>query len=125
MSLKVHGVSMFGRLIEQNIDQAHDLARVIRRTASLELLAPVELNVVCFRFNNGAVGEQDLDSLNEEVLLRLQESGVAVPSGTRLDGRFAIRVAVTNHRSEPGDFDLLVREVLRLGAALTRERARP
>ena len=37
---------------------------------------------------------------------------------TMLDGQFAIRVAHTNHRTRREDFDLFVREVIRLGAAL-------
>ena len=41
-----------------------------------------------------------------------------MPSQTTLDGRFAIRVCITNHRSEDRDFDLLVDEVVRLGAEL-------
>jgi hypothetical protein len=52
------------------------------------------------------------------VLLRLQESGVAIPSQTTLNGRFALRVAVTNHRSRREDFDLLVQSVVDLAATL-------
>ena len=52
--------------------------------------------------------------------MRLQESGEAVPSGTVLGGRFALRVAITNHRSRRPDFDLLVRATLR-AAAVVRE----
>ena len=54
-------------------------------------------------------------------------SGTALPSHTILNGRFVIRVAITNHRSDYGDFDLLVETVARLGAAsemlLTRDKA--
>jgi len=53
--------------------------------------------------------------LNEEILLQLQESGLAVPSSTTLNGQYAIRVSITNHRSRREDFELLVQEVLRLG----------
>lgn len=120
MSLKVHGARKFGRLIEQNIDQAHRLAHMVESEPRLELLAPVSLNVVCFRFNPGNAGPPEIDSLNEEIVMRLQESGVAVPSGTRIAGRFAIRVAITNHRSRSGDFDLLVSEVLKIGGAISR-----
>ena len=35
-----------------------------------------------------------------------------------LDGKFAIRVAITNHRSRREDFDLLVRAVVETGTAL-------
>jgi glutamate/tyrosine decarboxylase-like PLP-dependent enzyme len=59
-----------------------------------------------------------LDALNEEVLLRIQESGVAIPSSTRIRGQFAIRVAITNHRSRREDFAMLVDEVLAHGRAV-------
>ena len=51
----------------------------------------------------------------------MQESGIAAPSNTRLNGRYAIRVANTNHRSRREDFDLLVQTVVRLGDALAAE----
>ena len=60
---------------------------------------------------------EKLNALNTEILLRIQESGVAIPSQTMLDGKFAIRVAITNHRSRREDFDLLVRTVVDTGSA--------
>jgi len=114
-SLKAHGSAKHGRLIEQNIEQAHYLKTLIERESHLELLAPVELNVVCFRFNPGLDDEAQLNQMNEEIVIRIQESGLAVTSGTRLSGRFAIRVAVTNHRSKKVDFELLTSRVLELG----------
>jgi glutamate/tyrosine decarboxylase-like PLP-dependent enzyme len=119
-SLKTHGTLKFGRLIEQNIEQAQYLAALIESEPHLERLAPVELNVVCFRFNPGTCPPAELDRINEEILVRIQESGVAVPSGTRIGGRFAIRVAVTNHRSKRHDFNLLVTHVLSIAADLTQ-----
>jgi hypothetical protein len=62
-----------------------------------------------------------LNALNEEILLRVQEQGIAVPSSTVLDGRFALRVAITNHRSRREDFDLFVDAVLATGAELTAD----
>ena len=53
--------------------------------------------------------------MNRELLMRLQESGIAAPSSTVLDSRFAIRVAITNHRSRRADFDMLVEAVLSIG----------
>jgi hypothetical protein len=114
----------YGRLIEQNIDQARYLAALIKKNKSLQLLAPVELNIVCFRHNPGIYGERDLDRMNE-ILIRIQESGVSVPSGTRVSGRFAIRVAVTNHRSTRSDFRLLMDQVLKLGSGLQAEGHEP
>ena len=118
MSLKAHGARTFGRLIEQNVRQAAYLAGLVESHARLELLAPVPLNVVCFRFRAEGMGEAELNALNQEILLRVQESGLAVPSSTLLGGKFAIRVAVTNHRSRLADFDLLVEAVADTGEAL-------
>jgi glutamate/tyrosine decarboxylase-like PLP-dependent enzyme len=86
----------------------------------LELVAPVSLNVVCFRYT-ADLDETTLNTLNEELLLRLQESGVAVPSGTTIDGKFCLRAAIVNHRSRRSDFDTLVEATTRLGRQLFHE----
>ncbi len=115
MSIKEHGLEKYGRMIEQNVEQAHYLDQLVRADEQLELLAPTATNIVCFRYNPGDLPEGHLDRLNEEILFRLHEQGTAVPTYTRLDGRFALRVANTNHRSRREDFELLAREVVRLG----------
>jgi glutamate/tyrosine decarboxylase-like PLP-dependent enzyme len=120
MSLKEHGIDRYARLVGQNIDQARHLAELVRAAPDLELMAPVPLNVVCFRWVGGGFDEATLDAINQEVLLTLHESGIAVPSNAVLNGRFTIRVAITNHRSRREDFELLVREVRRLGAESAR-----
>jgi len=118
MSFKTHGTDAFARLIHQNVRQAHYLAGLVTKHPLLELLAPAPLNVVCFRVKVPGKTDAELNALNQEILLRLQESGIAVPSQTMLDGRFAIRVAVTNHRSRREDFDLLVQSVVDISSAL-------
>jgi len=115
MSLKEHGLEKYGRLIQQNVDQARYLAELVEEEPDLELLAPVPLNIVCFRFAPLDLDEASLNDLNNEILLQLHESGTAVPSSTMINDKFAIRAAITNHRSRREDFDLLVREVLRIG----------
>jgi len=120
MSVKEHGIEKFGRLIQQNVDQARYLEKLVRATPELELLAPVPLNIVCFRYVGRVSDEAAIDTLNRELLLRLHEGGMAAPSYTILDGKYALRVCNTNHRSRREDFDLLVREVLRLGEILSR-----
>jgi len=62
-----------------------------------------------------------LDNLNQEIMFLLHERGLAVPSYTRLNGKFALRVAITNHRSRKEDFDFLVAKVIEIGQEITRE----
>ncbi len=118
MSLKTHGTRAFGRLVEQNVRQALHLRDLIEADPRLELLAPVPLNVVCFRFKSPGLDDATLDRVNQEILIRVQEQGIAVPSSTVLEGRFALRVAITNHRSRMEDFDLFVGAVTRIGEEL-------
>jgi len=118
MSLKEHGSRKYGRLIQQNIDQAHYLAELIAAAPELELAAPVTLNVVCFRYIRPGLDDAALDALNKQILVELQEQGIAAPSGTIIGGKYVLHVAHTNHRSRREDFDILVREVIRIGKEL-------
>lgn len=120
MSLKEHGTDRYGEQIEQNVAQARYLARLIAVQPELELAAPVPLNIVCFRYVGDRSAAVDWDSVNREVLMRIQERGIAAPSSTVLDGKFAIRAAITNHRSTRPDFDMLVDATLAIGREVSR-----
>jgi glutamate/tyrosine decarboxylase-like PLP-dependent enzyme len=120
MSMKEQGVERIGAAIQANMDQARHLARLIVKSPDLELLAPVSLNTVCFRFVGAQLPNAALNQLNQAILTELQIRGLAVPSQTTLAGRFAIRVCITNHRSELNDFDALVRDVISLGRELSQ-----
>ena len=125
MSMKEQGVSRIGAAIQDNIDQAHYLAAKISEADLLELLTPVSMNIVCFRFAPAGLTLEQLNALNQAILVQLQVRGIAVPSQTILEGRFAIRVCITNHRSELADFDALFDAVLALGAELGGTVERP
>lgn len=118
MMMKETGARKLGALIQQNIDQAQYLARLVEADPALELMAPAPLNIVCFRYAPEAMDNATLDALNTEILLRIQESGAALPSHTRIAGRFAIRASITNHRTRMEDIDNLVALALDHGRAI-------
>jgi aromatic-L-amino-acid decarboxylase len=120
MCFKEQGLEKIGRVIQQNVEQARYLEQLVNVDPHLENVSPVPLNVVNFRFRADGLDEEALNRLNEELLTRLQESGAAVPSSTTLKGKVALHVAITNHRSRRADFDLLVREVVRIGKELMK-----
>jgi glutamate/tyrosine decarboxylase-like PLP-dependent enzyme len=119
LSLKAHGARHHAAVIEQNVEDAGRFASAIEAHPDFELLAPVSLNIVCFRYAPARLPAPRLNAVNQELLLRLQESGAAVLSSTQIRGQFALRLANVNHRSEPADFDLLLEALLKLGAALS------
>jgi glutamate/tyrosine decarboxylase-like PLP-dependent enzyme len=118
MSMKEQGVARIGAAIQENIDQAAYLGRRVETEPDLELLTPVSMNTVCFRYSPPGLGDAQLNPLNQYILAELQLRGIAVPSQTILGGRFAIRVCITNHRSALTDFDALIGAALELGQEL-------
>lgn len=118
LNLQAYGVDRFSGAIARNIRQAAFLAGLVAREPELELLAPVPLNIVNFRFRGRGQDENSLNRLNARILAQIQERGIAVPSSTQLGGRFALRVAITNHRSQREDFESLVAAVLELAHEL-------
>ena len=115
MALKEHGVEKFGRLIDQNIEQARRLSARIDAESDLELVAPTNINIVCFRYRPAGFDDVALKALNTEIMLRLQEEGLAAVSDTTVHGQHCLRAAINNHRTREEDLELLVRETLRLG----------
>ncbi len=120
MCMKEQGTDRIGAAIGTNIEQARYLERLILAAPDLELLAPVSMNIVCFRYAPVSGAAEALNALNQAILVQVQTRGIAVPSHTVLNGSFAIRVCITNHRSENSDFDLLVKAVLEIGAERLR-----
>jgi glutamate/tyrosine decarboxylase-like PLP-dependent enzyme len=115
MLLKQHGIQKYARLVRKNLEQAEYLGMRVRASRDLELMAEVSLNIVCYRYNPGGMEDEQLNRLNKEILMRLHEEGIATPSYTLLHGRYALRAAITNHRSRLTDFDALIEGTLRIG----------
>jgi aromatic-L-amino-acid decarboxylase len=111
LSLRYHGLSAFHAAIAANLAQAQLLAELVDAEPALELLAPVELSAVCFRWSNGG----DLDTLNEanEALLRsVNEAGRVWLSNASVRGVVGLRACITNHRTTEQDVSAIVAEVL-------------
>ena len=109
-TLKVYGAAKLGQMISHTCELAQYLKQRIEITPQLELLAPVSLNIVCFRYRC-----DNADKINAHIVIALQESGIAAPSTTRLQGRLAIRAAIVNHRTSHCDIDALLNATLALG----------
>lgn len=119
-SIKTFGMEVLARSIERNIDQAQFVADYARNHRDLELLAPVPMNVVNLRFVKDGLSNEVLNELNRKILIQLQSDGTAVPSSTMLHGRFALRLAITNHRTLTEDLTTFLDETVKLGNDLVR-----
>ncbi len=106
MTLRAYGTDRLGAVVEQCCALAARLAARIDAEPALERLAPVPLNIVCFR-----VRDAD-DAANAALVADLHEEGSFAPSTTRIGGRMAIRAAIVNHRTRAEDVDGLVDAIL-------------
>ncbi|MGB5661610.1 pyridoxal phosphate-dependent decarboxylase family protein, partial [Eudoraea sp.] len=79
MSLKEHGSQRFGRMISRNVDQAHYLGALVNQHRDLELIAPIGMDIVCFRYNPGSLSQDELNALNKEIKLQIEERAIALP----------------------------------------------
>jgi glutamate/tyrosine decarboxylase-like PLP-dependent enzyme len=112
LSLRYHGFNAFRAAINADLAHARQLADRIRSTPELELLAPVTLSAVCFRYRPRDRSVADLNALNAELLRRVVRRGRIYLSNASLAGQFALRACFVNHRTTAADVDLIVPEVL-------------
>jgi len=105
-TLKVYGTAHLGANIAYTCRLAQYLKARVEACPELELMAPVTLNIVCFRLRGA-----DPDALNRRIVTELQEAGAVAPSTTVLGGSRVIRAAIVNHRTQPRDIDALVEAV--------------
>jgi glutamate/tyrosine decarboxylase-like PLP-dependent enzyme len=119
-TLKVYGTDAIAAVVRQSCTLARYLEQRIAATPELELMAPVELNIVCFRYRF-AFAEDRAGQLNRRIAIELQESGKVAPSTTTLNGRVALRAALVNHRTSSAEVDTLVEATLAHGRALALE----
>ena len=115
-TIQVYGAEKLGTIIAKTCSLAQYLRQRIEAEPVLELLAPVSLNIVCFGYRGA-----DPDTLNAAIAVAVQNSGIAAPSTTTINGRLAIRAAIVNHRTQSMDLDNLLAAVVRFGRILNKE----
>jgi aromatic-L-amino-acid decarboxylase len=128
MVLKVHGAGAIREIIDHHLELAAAFEDWVRATSGFELLAPTMTSVVCFRRVPPAASRwpepdraERLDSLNAELLERLNHAGGLFLSHCRLGGRFALRVCITHLRSGRPDIERLERALVEIAPSLEAE----
>ena len=117
LSIRYNGLAAFRAAIAENLAQANSLAELIEETSSLELLAPVELSAVCFRWSDGD-GDM-LNELNDAVLRSVNQAGRVWLSNASVRGTAGLRACITNHRTTEQDVRRVVDEVLSAASRVT------
>jgi len=110
LSVRYHGLDAFREAIRNDLENAQRLATLVREEPRLELLAPVPLSAVCFRYVAG-LAEQERNAFNARLMARINARGRVYLSNATLSGRFALRACFVNHRTTPEDVRTVIAEV--------------
>lgn len=121
-SLRYHGLGAFRESIAKDLRQARRLGESIAQRRELELMAPIELSAVCFRYiGDGNLPEAKANQLNFDILRRVVARGQVYLSNATLRGKFCLRGCITNHRTTDADIDRVPIEVLAAAGEVVRE----
>jgi aromatic-L-amino-acid decarboxylase len=119
MAFKAYGAEVLRAAIEDNILTMRHLADLIDLSNDFELLAPVSLSAVCFRYRTENAQYHDdegyLSLLNKEILDAVAKDGRVYIAGTTIQGKAALRACCTNHRTGPSDVEYLMTVLRELG----------
>ena len=121
LSLRYHGLANFCEAIRNDLDSAAYLAGRVDTEPELERLAPAPLSAVCFRYvpHGDTEIRESLDELNQDILRRVVRRGRVFLSNATINGKFALRGCIVNHRATRAGLDEVVRETLAVGRELS------
>jgi len=112
-SLRYHGFQAFRDSISKDLRQAQYLGSLVEKAAEFELLAPITLSAVCFRYvGDGSSSEEERNRLNQEILKRINERGRVYLSNAALHSKFCLRACIVNHRTTDADVEAVLSEAL-------------
>jgi aromatic-L-amino-acid decarboxylase len=100
MVIRAFGADGLARRLERHCDLATTFAAWVTDQPDWIVAAPVPFSLVCFRHAPAGLGDEACDARNAEILQRVNASGEAYLSHTRLLGRYVLRLAVGNIRTE-------------------------
>jgi aromatic-L-amino-acid decarboxylase len=90
--IRSYGTEGLRNKIRYHISIASQLSEMISKEADFELLAPVVISMVCFRFNPAGYDEEQINGLNEKLNHLLNDSGKLYLTHTVLKGKYTLRM---------------------------------
>jgi aromatic-L-amino-acid decarboxylase len=98
--LRVFGTNGLIERVRYHCELAREFASWVDAAPDWERVAPVPFSLVCFRHVPPGLAPDATDAHNAEILERVNASGRVYLSHTKLNGRFVLRLAIGNIRTE-------------------------
>jgi aromatic-L-amino-acid decarboxylase len=99
--IRTYGVEELRSTVRNHIHIAAELSKMISAENDFEILAPVTICVVCFRYKPAGYSEDQLNAFNENLNHKLNDSGKLYLSHTLLNGRYTLRMVTAQTNVTP------------------------
>jgi aromatic-L-amino-acid decarboxylase len=119
MVLRTFGAEGMAERVRYHCRLAREFAGWVEAEPGWELAAPVSMSLACFRYAPAGASDEESNLLNEQILAAVNGTGEVFLSHTKLGGRYVLRLAVGNVRTEQRHV-ARAWELLRQTASLTR-----
>jgi aromatic-L-amino-acid decarboxylase len=107
LSIQYFGLAAFRAAIDRCLDLTAWAQERVERSATLELMSPASLSVICFRRRFGT-DEDKSERMNAQLMRGLGGTSTGFVSSTKLRGRYAIRLCVLNHTTRQQDIEAVL-----------------
>jgi aromatic-L-amino-acid/L-tryptophan decarboxylase len=121
MVLNTYGAEGIRLLYRKHIEITEVFAEKIRSHKSFRIMAPVFLNLVCFRYQPDGINDEEADALNARIMDSINNSGRAFLSHTRLNGKYVIRTCFGQSQVDWLHMDRLYKELMKTISLITTE----
>ena len=111
LPLSMHGAGPFRRNLEEKLALARKAADELRKVPDIEILAEPQLSILAFRLHRPGLDDEALNQLNRNLLERINGKKRVYLTGTKLDGRFAIRICVLSFRTHRDRMDMALEDI--------------
>ncbi len=98
--IRSYGLEGIQAMVREHLRLARLFEALVRSEPGFEVLAPVNLSLVCFRWNDGRRSEEELAALNQKLLDKVNASGRVYLTHTSLRGKYTIRLVVGQRTTE-------------------------
>lgn len=121
MTLKAYGAKRLRETIQADIDNAQYLESLIQKSENFELLAPVPLSIVCFRYTPSGMDKSSIEHLNRKLAHAIEQDGRIFLTATIVNGKTALRTCFINPRTTKKDVEWILEVIHDVASGIISE----
>lgn len=109
--LQMYGEELFDEFVSTLYDLGNELAGLIKEHQNFQLAVDPDTNIVCFRYINDSLSENELNATNKKIRQQLLEDGAFYIVQTRLNNQVFLRTTIMNSKTNNFDFKNLLNKL--------------